>query len=252
MTENELALLLDLHLPQARQGPGGVAETERMIELAGLEPNTPLKIADIGCGTGASTLTLASRLNAEIRAVDFLQGFLDELETRAKQQQLDSGITSLCASMDDLPFEDESFDVIWSEGAIYNMGFSKGVVDWKRFLKPEGLLVVSEITWLTEQRPTELERYWQAAYPEIDTASAKLKALEQNGYSPVGYFPLPESCWLENYYQPLVDSFEAFLTRNGHSEQAQAIVDAEHQEIALYKKHKAYYSYGVYIARKQT
>ena len=46
------------------------------------------------------------------------------------------------------------------------------------------------------------------------------------------------------------DSFEGFLKRNGNSEKAQAIVDAEKKEIALYEKYKAYYSYGVYIASK--
>jgi hypothetical protein len=46
------------------------------------------------------------------------------------------------------------------------------------------------------------------------------------------------------------DSFEGFLKRNGNSERAQAIVDAEKKEIALYEKYKAHYSNGVYVARK--
>ncbi len=74
--------------------------------------------------------------------------------------------------------------------------------------------------------------------------------LGKNGYSPVADFILPEHCWLDNYYRPMQDSFEEFLRRNGHSERTQAIVDAEKKEIVLYEKYKAYYSYGVYMARK--
>jgi len=69
--------------------------------------------------------------------------------------------------------------------------------------------------------------------------------LEKNGYSPVAYFVLPEHCWLDIYYRPMQDGFEAFLKRNGNSEKAQAILNAEKKEIALYEKYKAHYSYGV-------
>jgi len=247
---DECALLTDLHKTARRQGPGGDAETERAIDLAGLHRDRPLNIADIGCGTGASTLILARLLNAKITAVDFLQDFLDVLKTRARSAGVDEKITPLCASMAELPFEDEEFDVIWSEGAIYNIGFKKGVADWRRYVKPGGLLIISEITWITGTRPPKLQEYWDHEYPEIATASAKIKALEENCYSPIGYFVLPEHCWIDNYYQPMLANFPAFLGRHGNSEEARKIVDAERQEIELYNHYKAHYSYGVYIARR--
>lgn len=246
-----LELIIDLHKRAERQGPGGVAETTRAVELAGLDPQAPLKVADIGCGTGASTVLLAQLLNADITAVDFLPEFLENLEKNARDAGLADRITMLECSMDALPFGDEAFDVIWSEGAIYNMGFESGIKAWRRFLKPGGILAVSEITWTTGKRPAELETYWNNAYPEIDTASAKIQILERNGYSPRATFALPEQCWLDNYYRPMQQSFTGFLERNGNSEQARAVVEAEKEEIALYEKYKAYYSYGMYIARKQ-
>jgi hypothetical protein len=110
--------------------------------------------------------------------------------------------------------------------------------------------VVSEITWLTDSRPEELQRHWESEYPEVDLASAKIRALETSGYSPLGYFVLPQHCWLEQYYRPLQARFDDFLKRNGNSEEARAIVAAEQREIGLYERNRDHVSYGMYIARK--
>ena len=182
--------------------------------------------------------------------MDFLPDFIDVLENDAESAGLERKIQTFVCSMDEMPFADEEFDVMWSEGAIYNMGFGNGVKSWNRFLKPGGVLVVSEVTWLTEERPAELQAYWDLAYPEIATASSKLAVLEQCGYAPIGYFVLPESCWLDNYYRPLQHQFPDFLARHPGNEQAASIVENEESEIALYEKHKRFYSYGMYIARK--
>jgi ubiquinone/menaquinone biosynthesis C-methylase UbiE len=247
---DDFELLIDLHKNAARQGPGGEKETTKAIKLAKLNRNQHLKIVDIGCGTGASTLLLARELDAHITAVDLSPDFLSVLQTNANRLKLSGRISTLAFSMDSLPFNKEEFDVIWSEGAIYNMGFKNGVSNWNRFLKPGGMLVVSEITWFTYSRPDELQAYWENEYSEIDTASSKMRILEEHGYSPEAFFVLPTSCWLENYYKPMENRFPDFLQRHRQSEQAHAIVKAEKEEIAIYEKYKSYYSYGFYIARK--
>lgn len=247
---DDYKLLIDLHKEGYRQGPGGDSETELAINLAMIERTAPLKVADIGCGTGASTLVLARLLNAQITAVDFLQDFLDILDERAESAGVSDRISTFACSMDNLPFANEELDVIWSEGAIYNIGFERGVTEWGRFLKPGGLLVASEITWLTDSRPAEIQKHWDSEYAEIDVASAKFSVLEKHGFSPVGYFALPEHCWLEEYYRPMQARFENFLHRNGNTEEAKIVVSTEQHEIDLYETYKPHISYGVYIAKK--
>jgi len=250
VTVDDYKLLIDLHKDGHRQGPGGDAETEQALNLAMIDRAAPLKVADIGCGTGASALLLSRLLNAQITAVDFLQDFLDVLNERAESAGVADRISTLACSMDNLPFPDEELDVIWSEGAIYNIGFEKGVAEWRRFLKAGGLLVASEITWLTDSRPAELQRHWDSEYPEIDVASAKIRVLEKHGFSPVGYFVLQEHCWLDQYYRPMQARFEDFLNRNGNTEEAREIMAAEQYEIDLYETYKSHVGYGVYIAKK--
>lgn len=247
-----LQLLIDLHQRAERQGPGSDAVTQKALDMTGIDPSAPLKIADIGCGTGASTLVLAQQLkNAQITAVDFLPEFLQVLQESAQKAGMAERISTLSVSMDELPFQSETYDLIWSEGAIYNIGFEKGIQDWYRYLKTGGLLVVSEITWTTDVRPQAIQDHWQAEYQEINTASAKLAQLEKNGYSPIGYFTLPEECWFDQYYQPMQAGFKEFLARHENSDAAQAIVAAEQYEIELYQQYKAYYSYGMYISKKR-
>jgi SAM-dependent methyltransferase len=248
---DEFALLVDLHLRADRQGPGGAAQTRLAVELSGLlEKQGNLELADIGCGTGASTLVLARELDARITAVDFLAEFLAVLESRAAQAGLADRIVTVAASMDALPFAAGSLDAIWSEGAIYNMGFENGVRQWRRFLKPGGILAVSELTWLTANRPAELDAYWRAQYTEVGTASSKLAVLERSGYTPLGYFVLPEHCWLDAYYRPMQQRLPAFLARHGSSDAVRTIVAAEEREIALYERYRAFVGYGYYVARK--
>jgi len=140
--------------------------------------------------------------------------------------------------------------VIWAEGAIYNIGFENGIRLWRPFLKRGGVIAASEITWLTDHRPAELEEHWADEYPEISTAPAKIAALETAGYSPIGYFTLPPSCWLDHYYRPLQARFGAFLDRHANTTAAQEIVEAEKREIELYERFAAHISYGFYIATR--
>ncbi|MEZ4911403.1 MAG: methyltransferase domain-containing protein [Saprospiraceae bacterium] len=245
----ELELIIDLHRNSERQGPGSEADTLRALALLNLPADQNIKVADIGCGTGGQSILLAKNIIGQITAVDLFPEFLKELNEKSQKLGLRDKIVTIEKSMDDLPFSDGEFDLIWSEGAIYNIGFENGLKKWKPFLKVGGYLAVSEITWITQSRPMEIEEFWKAEYPEIDVASEKIKQLEKNGFTLMGYFNLNQDSWIETYYKPLMARFDAFLTRNNHSEFARKVVEDNQAEIDLYQAYKDFYSYGFYIAR---
>lgn len=246
----ELELIVDLHKDAHQQGPGSENETKRALELTGIAKNKNLKIADIGCGTGSHTIVLAQNTNAQIVGVDLFPEFLDKLNDKANELGFQDRITTLAKSMEELPFANDEFDIIWSEGAIYNMGFEAGVKNWKDYLKTGGYLCVSEITWITDSRPKELENFWIKEYSEMDKASSKINFLEDNGFTLAGYFYLKQDSWIKNYYEPIKERFSTFLERHNNSEMAKAVVKEYKTEIEDYQKYKDYYSYGFYIARK--
>ncbi len=246
----ELDLMIDLHRYSPRQGPGSTEETLKALELIDLPTDQVLQIADLGCGAGDQTITLAQNCRAQITAIDLSSAFLEALDRRVKTLGLSDKIQTLEKSMDDLPFDHESLDIIWSEGAIYNLGFEAGIKKWKPYLKPGGYLSVSEATWISTTRPQEINDFWNREYPEIDKASNKIKLLEDNGYTLTGYFYLAQDSWIENYYKPLATQFIPFLERQQGTEMAKEIVRLHEEEIALYHEYKDYFSYGFYIARK--
>lgn len=246
----ELELIIDLHMNSERQGPGSENDTLKALEFLNLPSDQNFKVADFGCGSGGQTISLAKNLNGQITAVDLLPEFMSELNEKAQKLGLTDKIVTLEKSMDDLPFNEGEFDLIWSEGAIYNIGFENGLKKWKDYLKIGGYLAVSEITWITQSRPKEIEEFWKAEYPEVDTASNKIKQLENNGYTLAGYFYLSQDSWIETYYKPMQARFEIFLKRNNHSELARKVVEDHQAEIDLYQKFKEYYSYGFYVAKK--
>lgn len=246
----ELELIIDLHKHSERQGPGSEKDTLKALEFIDLKNQQDLKVADIGCGTGGPTITLAENLSGQIIAVDLFPEFLSELHIKSRKLGLSHKIITLERSMGDLPFSNGEIDLIWSEGAIYNIGFENGLNKWKDYLKVGGYLAVSEVTWLTDSRPKAIDDFWQSEYPEIDIASNKIKHLEKNGFALAGYFYLSQDSWITNYYKPLAAQFDTFLQHHNNSELARKVVEDHKAEIDLYQRFKDYYSYGFYVARK--
>ena len=64
-----------------------------------------------------------------------------------------------------------SFDVIWSEGAAYILGFEKALRSWRPLLASAGHVAVTEVTWLHSDPPADLRRFWETEYPAITDAA---------------------------------------------------------------------------------
>ena len=131
-----------------RQGPGDDAQTRRALSFIDGLPPRP-RIADIGCGTGRQTAVLASALDGPVTAVDLLPEMIEGLHRQMETEGRTEQVTGIVASMLSLPFAEASFDLLWAEGSIYNIGFEKGLTQWRRFLKPDGFIAVTECSWLS-------------------------------------------------------------------------------------------------------
>lgn len=245
----DLNLICEYFSNFERQGPGSPEMTLKALSfIDNLREDS--KVIDIGCGTGGETITLAQNIPGQITGIDLFPTFIDILNTNAKKLNLTDKLKGIVGSMDNLPFKEEELDLIWSEGAIYNIGFEKGLKEWYRLLKKQGYIAVSEASWFTEERPEEIDKFWKDAYPEIDTVAKKVAIMQKAGYIPVATFILPEECWTKNFYEPQVSFQESFLEKHAGNKAAEDLIENMKEEARLYYKYKEFYGYAFYIGKK--
>jgi len=245
----DMSLICEYYLGLERQGPGSPEMTLKALSFMD-HLTDESKIADIGCGTGGQTMVLAENAPGNVTGVDIFPGFIDRFNANADRLNLRDRVKGIVGSMDDLPFQNETFDLIWSEGAIYNIGYERGLSEWRKFLKIGGYIAVSEASWFTRERPAEIQAFWDAGYPEIDTIPNKVAQMQNAGYVPVAAFILPENCWTEHFYAPQHAVREKFLEKHAGSKTAEEYVALERHEEELYNKYKAYYGYVFYIGKR--
>ena len=239
----------EIHSGLPREGPGDSLSTARAYAAASGLPPQP-KILDIGCGPGMQTLDLARLSRGEIIAIDFHQPFLDELVRCAKEAGVEAQIQARKLSMFEMDFEREQFDLVWSEGAIYIMGFEAGFKTCHPFLKPGGYMAVTEASWFQPNPPRDIADFWIKNYPGMRTIEENIQRLEGQGYKLVEYFHLPDSSWWDNYYNPLAERVAMLKEKYADDDDALNALDEELAEIDLFRKYSNYYGYEFYIAQK--
>jgi len=246
----ELKLIYEYFSNFERQGPGSPEMTIKALSF--IDNHTQeSKILDIGCGTGGQTMTIAQNTKGNITGIEIFPDFIDTFNSNAKKRGLQNRMNGIVGSMDSLPFHDEEFDIIWSEGAIYNIGFERGLNEWRKYLKKGGYIAVTDTAWFTEKRPTEIEDYWKVHYPGITTISNNVSMMQKAGYVPVAAFTLPENCWIENYFVPQAPVQEKFLKKYSGNKSAEEFIKNHcRYEEEMYHKYKEYYGYVFYIGKK--
>lgn len=247
--EFDFNLICDYFSNLERQGPGSPEITIKALSFVN-DLTDKSYIADIGCGTGGQTMVLAQHVSGHITGIDLFPIFIDLFNSNALKLNLQNRVKGVVGTMENLPFHNEELDLIWSEGAIYNIGFERGLNEWRKFLKPGGYIAVSEASWFTGKRPAEIDEFWLNAYPGIDTIPNKIAQVQKAGYIPVATFILPEECWTEHFYVPQIMVQETFLKKYPGNNTAEEFVSYQRHETNLYYKYKEFYGYVFYIGKK--
>jgi SAM-dependent methyltransferase len=249
MEEEFLNALFTLFTGMPRQGPGSRAATEKAISLLRPLPGDPA-IVDIGCGTGASTLVLAGSFAGGITAIDIHEPYLTDLKNHYSAGDYRCSMDARLLSMDALDFPVGSIDLIWSEGAVYIIGFEPALEQWKPFLKKNGQICVSDLCWLRDDPPAELNEYWlsEGVIPgAIDEYRTIARRLDYDLYS---HFTLEPEGWLRNFYVPLGKRIEELRKSKTKSPSLDAVLDSSEKEIEIYQRYSDYYGYVFFLLQQ--
>jgi len=239
-----IAALVDLHRGLPRQGPGDTAFSRRLLDGLTLPPHP--RMADLGCGSGAGALLLAEHLSGPVRAVDSSAVFIAELEQQAQQRGLSDRIIATVGDMGQLDWPPGALDLLWSEGAAYNLGFEPALALWHPLLAPGGIAVISELSWFDDNPPPAARAYWQEAYPTLGTEAENQARAERTGWQVLATHRLPSAAWWDHYYTPLRQRIAQQKTATPTSAMATVIEECE-TEMALFVDHSDAYGYTFYV-----
>jgi len=241
--------LMKLHAGLPRQGPGSdVCTAETFMRLPALPPDA--KVFDLGCGPGRASLVLAYMLKKKIVCVDKEESFLEQLRATAEQRKLSEYIETRCGDMATVSADLGSIDLIWSEGAIYCVGFDRALESWRPLLSKTGVVACTELSWFGDERAPEAVAFWNKNYPEMRSVAENLEAIEWPGYTCIEHFTIPDSCWWDEYYTPLEKNIEKLKAETEKDEALKAVVANAEAEIDLYRKHGDQYGYEFYLLQK--
>lgn len=138
----------DIHVglyetPDEEIAPASVRTVERMAAKLNIQPGT--RILDIGAGFGGAARYLAKNYGCRVACLN-----LSEVENQRNrqlnaEQKLAHLVEVFDGSFEDLPFEDNHFDVIWSQDAMLHSGDRVRVLqEVTRVLKPAGEFVFTD------------------------------------------------------------------------------------------------------------
>lgn len=179
-----------------------------------LPPQDRPRILDLGCGSGVPTRELARMSRGKITAVDIDQPALDRLTARAFEAGIGSKITVVNRSIEDLDLYGETFDIVWSEGAVFVLGFEHSLKAWKRFLVPGGFLVVHD---------------------EAEGADSKIMTILKCGYSQHEMFKVPEDIWRDRYFGPMEKKLVELESRASGDPALALAMEQDRRELEMFK-----------------
>ena len=218
---------------------------KRPIQTSSAGPHPA--IADIGCGAGSGALILAREYHSKVKAVDFSKEFLDQLMHRARLEGLEDLIEPIECDMGKLDWEPGTIDLLWSEGAAYNISFEGALKAWRPLMATNGIAVVSEMNYFSDDIPDIVAQYMKSAYPGIKTESTNADLINSSGFEVLAVHRLPSNAWWDNYYGPLRENILAFKDSGNHT--MQSVINETEEEMEFYKKHQEDYGYTYFIMR---
>jgi len=250
METDPFRVFLEMQLKLPRNAPGSDRTTASIFRMLKELPNEP-EILAMGCGQGNEVLTLLRESKGRVSAVDIMKPFLANLEVKAEAARVSGErLLTVCSDFEALDLPHGYFDLIWSEGAIYTVGFEAGLKDWAKYLKPGGLLVASEASWLVDTPNDEARIFWDRAYPTMGTNAENEATAVRAGFDVVSTHTLPQEDWWTEYYQPLIPEIAKAREVYAGDGGVEAMLDEQEEEIRLFEANGSDYGYVFYVLRK--
>lgn len=232
-----------------RQGPGNRASAARALDLC-RELREPPEILDLGCGSGGQTLYLAEMTSGPIVALDSHAPGIKRLRLALETRGLSTRVRAVVGDMADPELTQGSFDLIWSEGALYSVGLRKALHVCHGLLCPGGYLVFTDAVWRKKNPPPRVKESFDQDYPTMGWVDDDTAAIRDCGLELAGHFTLPDEAWWEDFYTPMEARIEQLRSKYAYDSEATFILDQLAAEPEMHRRYSEYYAYEYFVARR--
>jgi SAM-dependent methyltransferase len=122
----------------------GLEATREVADLAEIEAES--RVLDVGCGIGGPARTLASEYGCDVVGIDIVEEYCRAATLFTERVALTDRVRFQHGDALDLPFEDETFDVVWFEHTLLNIeATEEAIQEAGRVLRSGGTLALYEI-----------------------------------------------------------------------------------------------------------
>ncbi len=232
-----------------RQGPGNRACAVRALALCRDLPAAPA-VLDMGCGIGGQTLQLAELTSGSIVAIDNHAPSIKRLSATIAARGLGQRVRALVADMANTGLPPASFDLIWSEGALYNLGLENALRVCHALLRTGGYLAFTDAVWRKASPPPEVRAAFDLDYPTMGWTTDVLAAIASCGFELLGHFTLPDEAWWDDFYTPMQDRVQQLRAAYAADREALEVLDHVAQEPELHRMHSDCYAYEFFVTRR--
>ncbi|WP_285905793.1 SAM-dependent methyltransferase [Pseudodesulfovibrio pelocollis] len=243
-------IFFELYESLPRQGPGNRDCAAKAIALCHDLPPVAA-VLDLGCGVGGQTLHLAELTSGNIVAMDSHAPNIDRLRATVAKRGLAERIRPVVGDMADPGLPPASFDLVWSEGALYNIGMDNALDICRRLLRIGGYLAFTDAVWREDDPPAEVKAGFEMDYPTMGQVPAILAAIEKHGFSLIGHFALPDKAWWTDFYTPMETGINKLRSKYADDDDALAVLAQLAQEPEMHRKYSEYYAYEFFVALRK-
>jgi SAM-dependent methyltransferase len=232
-----------------RQGPGNRASTARALALCVGLPAAP-SIVDLGCGVGLQTLHLAELTDGTIVAVDDHPPFIERLGAVVAERGLAERVRPVLADMAATGLPPAGFDLVWSEGALYQLGLDPALRLCSHLLRPGGYVAFTDAVWRRDDVPDEVRASFDLDYPAMADVAHDIAAITASGLELVGHFTLPDEAWWDDFYTPMQARVRELRVVHSADAEALAVLDQIDAEADMHRRFGDCYGYEFFVARR--